>query len=188
MNSLQIVKKKIKRVISKSTVPEDPLHSENTLKWLLKLDERADKSLQIAALGHDIDRAIAERKVHRSDYKSYDSFKAAHAANGVKILREILVECEMEQSFTEEVCRLVLHHETGGDPRSDLLKDADSISYFDVNMPLYFQREGWNETLRRCIWGYRRLSRRGKAIARTIEYKDRELKDLLKEAIKRAEL
>jgi hypothetical protein len=28
-----------------------------------------------------------------------------------------------------------------GFPGSDLLKDADSISYFDVNLPLYFQRE-----------------------------------------------
>ena len=38
----------------------------------------------------------------------------------------------------DEVSRLVEVHEVGGDPRSDLLKDADSISYFDVNLqPIY---------------------------------------------------
>ena len=188
MNSLEIAKKRIRRVISNSRIPEDPLHAENTLEWLLKLDEHAGQSLQIAALGHDIDRAITERKIHRSYYDSYDSFKNAHAANGAKILREILVQCGMEKSMNDEVCHLVEFHEAGGDPRSDLLKDADSISFFDVNLPLYFKRETRKETMRRCIWGYRRLSKRGKAIARTVKYKDKELKDLFKEAIKKAEL
>jgi hypothetical protein len=50
---------------------------------------------------------------------------------------------------------LVTLHEVGGEPRSDLLKDADNISYFEVNMPIYYQREGWEETRRRCSWGYR---------------------------------
>ena len=53
----------------------------------------------------------------------------------------------------------------GGDPRSDLLKDADSLSYFDVNLPLYFERNGWQETHRRCVWGYRRLSERARSMA-----------------------
>jgi len=77
-------------------------------------------------------------------------------------------------------------HEVGGDPRSDLLKDADSISYFEVNMPLYFQREGWDETKRRCIWGYNRLSARMKKIAKSITYEDEVLTRLLKEAIGKA--
>jgi len=188
MNNIEISKKRISRVILNSSVPEDPLHAENTLEWLLKLDEHADQSLQIASLGHDIDRAVAERKIHRSDYDSYDSFKAAHGVNGAKILREILVQCGMEKSVNDEVCRLVGLHESGGDPRSDLLKDADGISFFDVNLPLYFKRETRKETMRRCIWGYRRLSKRAKAIARTVKYKNKELKDLLKEAIKKAEL
>ncbi len=37
-------------------MPEDPRHAENTLDWLLKLKPDADEALQIAALGHDIER------------------------------------------------------------------------------------------------------------------------------------
>ncbi len=165
MNSLERVERRIAEVIAGSTVPEDPEHSRNTLKWLLELDSSADAALRIAALGHDIDRAAEARKVQRADFADYDAFKAAHARNSADMLLEILADCGIEdEALVHEVARLVCAHEVGGDPRSDLLKDADSLSYFDVNLPLYYARNGWEETRRRCEWGYRRLSERVKPI------------------------
>jgi len=186
MNSIEYAKQKIRVIISGSRVPEDPGHAENTLEWLLRLDPEADEALQIAALAHDIDRAVEEVRVRRFDYEDYDRFKADHASNGAKILRDILDRCGIAASIADEACRLVMLHEVGGDPRSDLLKDADSISYFEVNMPLYFQREGWDETKRRCIWGYDRLSARAKKIVETIAYADEKLTKLLQEAMREA--
>jgi hypothetical protein len=186
MNTIERAKARIRTIIAGSKVPEDPRHAENTLEWLLKLDSNADHALQIAALAHDIDRAVEARKVHRSDYDDYDAFKSAHAHNSAKILREVLDKCAVDSSTADEACRLVALHEVGGDPRSDLLKDADSISYFDTNVSLYFQREGWQETMRRCIWGYRRLSVQMKKVAKNITYHDETLTRLLKEAIQEA--
>ncbi len=183
MNNTARAKRNIRAVISGSNVPEDPRHSENTLEWLLKLNPEADQALQIAALAHDIDRAVEPRKALRSDYIDYDTFKDAHACNGARILQEILDKCAVARSIADEACRLVRLHEVGSDPRSDLLKDADSISFFEVNMPLYYQREGWEETKRRCIWGYQRLSVHMKEIIRNITYQDNLLTKLLKEAI-----
>ena len=173
-------------LITGSNLPEDPTHAENTLEWLLKLNPEADHALQLAALAHDIDRAIETQKVRRNDYDGYDAFKAAHARNGASILREIMEECGVDDSVTEEACRLVTLHEVGGDNRSDLIKDADSTSYFEVNMPLYYQREGWEETKRRCIWGYRRLSMPMKGIVENMTYKNVLLTRLLKEAVQEA--
>ena len=186
MDSIDCAKQRIREIIAGSRVPEDPIHAENTLEWLLKLDPAADQALQIAAFAHDIERAVETRKVRRADFNDYDAFKEAHAHNGAAILREILNRCGVAKSVADEACRLVTLHEVGGDPRSDLLKDADSISYFEVNMPMYYQREGWEETRRRCSWGYRRLSVRMKKIARRITYNDQALTRLLKEAIRQA--
>ena len=55
-------------------------------------------------------------------------------------------------------------------------------------MPLYYQREGWEETKRRCIWGYGRLSARMEEVAKRITYEDEGLTRLLKEAIREAGL
>jgi len=183
MDSIECAKRKIRAVISKSSVPEDPIHAENVLQWLLKLKPDADGTSQIAALAHDIDRADERRKIQRSDFSDYNQFKAAHANNSAKILKEILHNCQVEQSVVDEACRLVERHEIGGDPFSDLLKDADSISFFEVNMPLYFQREGYEETLKRCIWGYKRLSPKMKEICQNITYSHYLLVKILKKAI-----
>ncbi len=185
MDSFACAQQRIREIIANSGVPEDPRHAENTLKWLFRLEPRADPALQIASLGHDIDRAVETRKVRRADFNDYDAFKEAHARNGAAILGEILDKCGVAKSVADEACRLVGLHEVGGDLRSDLLKDADSISFFEVNLPLYYQREGWEETRRRCSWGYQRLSVRMKKIARRITYEDEVLTRLLKEATRR---
>ncbi len=185
MDELQCVVRRIREVIAGSTVPEDPDHSRNTLRWLLDLGPESDAALRIAALGHDIDRAV-EGRVRRADFADYDAFKAAHARNGAAILREIMRECGVaDDALTQEVHRLVCAHEVGGDPRSDLLKDADSLSYFDVNLPRYFEREGWEETRRRCAWGYLRLSGRARSIVAGLELGD-PLRQLMNESIEAA--
>lgn len=157
MSNIECANQKILQLIAKSNLPEDLPHAKNILKWLLRLKPEADDSLRLAALAHDIDRADEHTKVKRSDFKDYSSFKAAHAKHSAEILQSILEECRAEKSVVEESCRLVLLHEVGGDDRSDLLMYVDSISFFDVNLPHYFRREGWEETLRRTIWGLKRI-------------------------------
>ncbi|MCH8326998.1 MAG: DUF4202 family protein [Candidatus Marinimicrobia bacterium] len=185
-DSISSTKRQIRALIAGSKVPEDPGHAENTLKWLLKLEPDADEALQIAALGHDIDRAVEARKVQRADYADYDAFKAAHARNSAVILKEIMDECGVARDITAEVYRLVCIHEIGGDPRADRLKDADAISYFDVNLPLYYARTGREETLRRCVWGLQRLSAPMKTVVENMSYDNQALNTLLRQAVREA--
>ncbi len=179
MDKINLVKRKIEEVIKGSSVPEDPIHSKNTLEWLLKLMPDAGESLKIAALGHDIERAIEKRKVRRQDYKDYDAFKDVHALNSANVLTEIMKACDIDKKMIDEVFFLIRHHETGGTDQVDILKDADSISYFDVNLPLYFIRNNLKETKRRCLWGYKRLSDQGKKIVAELNYQNKEIKSLL---------
>ncbi len=183
MHNIDCAKQKIRAVIAGSRVPEDSRHADNTLEWLLRLESNAGDALQLAALAHDIDRADDVRKVKRADFDDYDAFKSAHARNSAEILRSILIRCDVEANIVDEACRLVEVHEVGGDLHSDLLKDADSISYFDVNLPLYYQREGWQETKRRSSWGYRRLSARARELVNKTCYQDEKLMQLLREVI-----
>ncbi|MBW1984644.1 MAG: hypothetical protein JRI53_07985, partial [Deltaproteobacteria bacterium] len=81
IDSIDCAKQKIRAVISKSSVPEDPIHAENVLEWILKLKPDADEALQIAALAHDIERSVEGMKIQRSDFNDYNQFKAAHANN-----------------------------------------------------------------------------------------------------------
>ena len=176
MDDIDYLKKKIEEIIKKSLVPEDLLHSKNTLKWLLKLRPDADEALKIAALGHDIERAIEERKVKRDDYKTYEKFKDAHALNSAKIMAELMKDCKINQEIIDDVYFLVRHHETEGDSRVNVLKYADTISFFDVNLPYYFERNSLEETKKRCQWGYNKLPNNLKMIVSGFKYNDKKLK------------
>jgi len=183
MDSIDCAKQKIRAAIAVSRVPEDPHHADNTLEWLLRLEPDVGEALQLAALAHDLDRAVEAVKVRRADFDDYDAFKAAHARHGAELLRPILTACGVARDMVDEACRLVEVHEVGGDPDADLLKDADSISYFDVNLPLYYEREGWAETKRRSLWGYQRLSARARNIVAKISHEEEVLARLLREVI-----
>jgi hypothetical protein len=184
---LERVRARISEVIAGSSVPEDPGHSTNTLEWLLKFEPGADEALQLAALGHDIDRAVEASKALRADFRDYDNFKAAHAKHSAEMLVDILEQCGIrDPELAREVDRLVCLHEVGGDERSDLLVDADSLSYFDVNLPLYRARNSHEETLRRCVWGYQRLSPRARSFEARLRPPGDELALLMEEARARA--
>ena len=184
MNSIERLRRKIESTIARSGVAEDPVHSKNTLKWLLKLQPDVDEALQIAALGHDVERAVQQRKVRREDFPDYDQFKAAHAINSAVILKEIMRECGVEEeTLIQDVYDLVCRHEVGGDPRCELLKDADGISFFEVNLPFYYQRNDPEETKRRCRWGYRRLSEKARRIAANLTFENEQLNTLLRVTI-----
>ena len=183
MDNIDCVKKKIGEIIKKSSVPEDLIHSKSTLEWLLKLKSDADEALKIAALGHDIERAIGERKVRRKNYKSYNEFKHANASNSAKILAEIMKECSVSKKLAADVFFLVHHHETGGTRYVDILRDADRISFFHVNLPHYFLRHSPEETKKRCLWGYKKLPDNLKRVVAKLDYQNKELESLMRTCI-----
>jgi len=156
-NSLSILSREIDKYIMQSPYPEDPIHSLNTLEWLLKLMPDADEMLRIAARGHDIEHADDERRVSASSFTSYDEYKEAHARNSAVVLSEIMLDFDMDKQFIEDVGLLVASHETGGTTRADVLMHADVLSFFHVSLPLYLDRKGVDTTWRRMIWSYKKL-------------------------------
>ncbi len=177
------IKSEIERIISKSEVPEDPIHSKNTREWVLKLKPEADIALQIAALGHDIERSLKEGKTKRQNYADYNEFKKAHSRKSAKVLDGLLSKYDLNQTIIDKITNLVICHEFGGNPEANILKDADSISFFDVNLAFYFQRNSELETTFRINWGYERLSINAKSIIRSFRYKNVELQALFQKVV-----
>ena len=58
MPDFNLLRKEVEAILPKSPLDFDLIHSGLVLKWVLKLEPDADEALKIAALAHDIDRAI----------------------------------------------------------------------------------------------------------------------------------
>ena len=175
--------KKIRHIIARSQVPEDPLHAEDTLRLLLRIYPHADVGLRLAAIGHDIERAFPKGiKVERKHFDSYDEFKRRHAENSARILGGLLLKCRVDEGLIERVKQLVLHHETGGFEDADILKDADSLSFFHTNLRHFMKREPYNRVLDRAVWGFKRLSPQGIGYLNALATKDVLLAKVLRDA------
>ena len=79
------IKKEIEKILPNSPIDFEPVHSKLVLKYVLKLKPNADEALQIAALAHDIDRAITGiTEKDLKDYSKINEFKKEHGARSAK--------------------------------------------------------------------------------------------------------
>lgn len=173
----------IRAVLARAPTMHEARHAEDTLAWLLRLRPGAGPALALAALGHDIDHADPRATLARDDFESYGEFKDAHAACAAGMLRVLLSGCGVNPGIAQRACWLVEHHESGGDVDADLLRDADNLSWFRVNLPGCFDREGRTEALRRCRWSYACLSPCARHFVGEISHRDPRLNRLLRETM-----
>ena len=185
-DKLKKLEKEIEEIISKSTVKIDPIHSKNTRDWLLKLKPDADKALQIAALAHDIERGFIsdyESKT-KEKFKEYEKHKREHSEKSAKIIGDLLKKYGFDEAFIKRVKHMVLLHEFGGDEESDLVRDADSISFFDTNLEYYHSRHGDEKTRLKIKFMFDRISERAKNIVRKkFKYNNPELNKIFREVV-----
>lgn len=178
------LKEDILEIIKKSPIYTDPLHHEATLKWVLFLKPDADLALQIAAFGHDIDRAVNQTsEKDRTDDISYEAFKNDHAERSAKIMRDLLAKHNYGKEIINRVVDLVSKHEIGGEGDEEILKDADSIAYFEHNIPMFIGRYGEEKTRHKIHFMFDRASARAQEIIRQMKIEDPEIKKLLNEEI-----
>ena len=185
INYRKAIENEIEDIISRSDVPEDYAHSKSVKEWVLKLMPDADWALQIAAFAHDVERALPQSKVIRSKFSDYNEFKNAHALNSAKVIQEILDEYPLSRKVKNKILSLIRNHELGltNDVDITILKDADSLSFFEVNLLAYAERNDESEILSRMIWGYQRLSKRARQIVKEFHYENERLNEFLQRIV-----
>jgi len=178
------IEEEIKNIISKSPFKTDWAHAKSTRKWVMKLKPDADISLQIAALAHDIERGL-KSSLDKSSKKfdNYKDYKKIHSEKSAKIIVDLLNKHNYEKDVISKVKELVLKHEFGGDFESDILKDADSISFFEENLELYFIEFGEDKTRKKINFMFGRISPKGQELVKELNFKNERLNLIFKEEI-----
>jgi hypothetical protein len=130
------------------TLPKSPLdfelvHARLVFRWLLKLKPDAGEALKIAALAHDIERAITGiTEKDLKDSSKLPEFKREHALRSARIVEGMMEKHGYGKELIREVGRLVENHESGGNAESDVLMEADSLAFFEYNIPFKIRRDG----------------------------------------------
>lgn len=185
-DNIDQLKKEIAEIIKESPASSDTRHAELTLKWLVILKPDADIAMQIAALSHDIDRGVNKiTDSHLKNLNDYDKVRREHSLRSVEIMADLLKKYHIDKNLAENILHLVEFHEIGGDEYSDILKDADSLAFFEFNIPGYLKRNNKEKTLVKMKYMFDRISSsRAKDIIKDMNYDNTEIKELVKKSIK----
>lgn len=184
MTTFESVQKEVDDILKKSPLDFELKHSQLTLKRVIALKSDADEALKIAAISHDMERwitGITEKDLQ--DLSKYNEFKKEHCIRSAEFISDILKKHNYSQELIDKVYRLVGNHEFGGDEDGNILMDADSLAYFEYNLPTGVKRNGIKRAKEKMKFMYKRLSVKGKELANQIHFEDPEIAQLVKEAL-----
>ncbi|MDP2630893.1 MAG: DUF4202 family protein [Candidatus Uhrbacteria bacterium] len=145
--------------------PNEMRHFVRTVYWLKVLLPDADEAFLVAALAHDIERAFRQEDVilrlTTAGFLDLE-FLRFHVERGAEIVADFLWSQYVEDRYIERVVMLISRHEEGGSTEQNILRDADSISFLEVNAPAFFERHhdklGIEKVRQKIDWMYSRIS------------------------------
>lgn len=182
MKKFDLIKEKIDKITKNAPHKIEFSHSQSVLKWVLKLKPYADISLKIAALGHDIDRSFPEQRIKPTDFSDYNEYKKRHSEKSAEIISNLMKKIGFENKIIEKTKFLIEKHEVGGKGDAEILKEADSISFFENNLLDYIDRNP--EYVKDKIkFMYNRLSKEARRMVLQIKFQTEEIENLVRETI-----
>lgn len=182
-SAIKILEQEIKDIMRPT---KELAHGEETLAWLFKIEPHAPWQLQIAALAHDIERALpnelagVSKQPIRKDFQTYDEFKQAHALRSAQVVQTLMQKLAFPSSDIDRVTNAITKHEVGGDLDSDLVRDADSIRWFDSGYTKYIQAFGIESAKEKGWWMYKRAIVQTKLLIDKLPF-DKNVKNYIKQ-------
>ena len=161
---LEKVKKFVNESFKQCVSGRSTKHFERTIYWVKQLKPDADEPILIAAYAHDIARAFKkENSIEVFKHKELNDKKILkeHQEEGFKIMADFLEREDYNRESIKRVSDMIRYHEEGGDEESNLIKDADSISYLEINAPKHIKLIkilGKDKVKRKIDWMYNRIS------------------------------
>lgn len=150
-------------------------HYIRTAFWVKELNPKADEALIAAAVAHDIERAFRDTDIDAVK-NSKDGFLdkehlKLHQEKGAEIIADFLAKNNVNRDFVEKVSMLISKHEIGGTEEQNILKDADSVSFFENNAEHFIEKDavrvGKEKVRKKFNWMFDRItSAKAKKIAR----------------------
>lgn len=172
--------RKVRKFVDSSFDSTKLPHFERTVYWVKKLKPDADEALLISAYAHDIQRAFRVGR-DKGLIKSKSGFQdenlmKIHQEEGARIMGDYLEKVGANKKLIERVMHLISKHEVGGDKDQNILKDADSLSFFGTNADHFIKvkakKAGKDKVKKKFDWMYERItSKKAKEIAQPLYLK-----------------
>jgi len=134
---IEKVEKFIKEIIK---TPHILKHHLRTRDYLLILKPNASIEAQIAALTHDIERKLPGRIPSIKNKEDYNQeYLLKHGQRSAEHVIEFLKKNKIEVDL-DKIKEIITNHEIGGSEECNLVKDSDSLSFFEVLSKYFIEK------------------------------------------------
>jgi len=158
------------------TSPQILSHHLRTRDYLLILDPNISLEAKVAALTHDLERQFPN-PVPFPERIDDQKYLLAHGKSSAKVVIDYLRSQKFRLNY-KRLEQLITNHEVGGDPESDLIRDADSISFLEVVAPYFLKKHGKEEAKDKLSYMFKRIENpQAKKLARPLYQKAMQLLD-----------
>ena len=93
----------------------------------------------------------------------------------------MLKKHDLERNFINKVKFLIESHETGGSEEADILKKADSLTFFSFDIYYYLKSRGVKKTKDKISYMYKRLPVKARRLVSQVKFKDKTVESLFRE-------
>ena len=145
-------------------------HLQRTADYAEQIRPDADEAMLVAAVLHDIERSDPPGRRPPDRGLTDKVFDKHHQERGAEMAMDFLQKQGAKKNFIERVGHLIRRHELGGDADQDLIKDADSMSFLEIQIDHFLTDKipayGWQDVYDKFFWMFDRISsEQGKQIA-----------------------
>lgn len=151
-------------------------HLFETERLVREIEPTATFAMRIAALTHDIERAFPDPDFPphpKSGYipEEYRQYQEKHSNRSAKIVVGFLEELGLSNRTIIDTKNLIQAHEIGGSYICEVVKSADSVSFFRTKVDLFIswipEKRTWQEVKDKFDLMYNRIwHRKAKEIAK----------------------
>ncbi|HET6464386.1 MAG TPA: DUF4202 domain-containing protein [Nitrospiria bacterium] len=132
--------------------PRELIFAKTVYAWVERLDASASEAVRLAARSHTLGRWEVPRDRYRMDVSGYHQWRAATATHAADAAARILKRVGYPEQTILEVKRIITGHRHPGDPDTQLLEDADALSFLEIKLGDYIAQ--WDEAkIRRILEG-----------------------------------
>jgi hypothetical protein len=125
--------------------PYNSHHLLKALEWLDRIAPDASEAMRLATLTHDMERAFPgpdQPVLEKIDGGRIEAaYNVLHSERSARFVGEWLREQKADETFVEEVEKLIKVHEVGGWAEANLVQAADSLSFLETNIDLFLNME-----------------------------------------------
>jgi hypothetical protein len=132
--------------------PRELIFAKTVYAWVERLDASASEAVRLAARSHTLRRWEIPRNRYRMDVGGYHQWRAATATHAADAAADILKRVGYPEQTNLEVKRIITGHRHPGDSDTQLLEDADALSFLEIKLGDYIAQ--WDEAkIRRILEG-----------------------------------